>query len=112
ELLAFRDTTGKIGVVERYCPHRNANLFWGRNEESGIRCVYHGWKFDTAGSCVDMPNEPPESNFKSRMRATAYPTHESAGLVWTYMGPRDRRPAFRDFVFDRLPLEHCIVSRS
>src|SRR5215212_5884053 len=63
-LVAFRDSRGAIALVSENCPHRGASLFFGRNEESSLRCVYHGWKFDTSGSCVDMPNEPPESNFK------------------------------------------------
>jgi phenylpropionate dioxygenase-like ring-hydroxylating dioxygenase large terminal subunit len=94
QLIAFRDTSGKVGLVQNLCPHRGASLFYGRNEENGIRCVYHGWKFDTEGNCVDMPNEPAESNFKSRIKATAYPTEERKGIVWAYMGPRDTPPAF------------------
>src|SRR5713101_9957462 len=76
DLIAFRDTEGRPGLVDAYCPHRGASLFFGRNEEDGLRCAYHGWKFDCAGSCVDMPNEPPESSFKSKIRATAYPCVE------------------------------------
>jgi phenylpropionate dioxygenase-like ring-hydroxylating dioxygenase large terminal subunit len=64
DLVAYRDTTGKVGILDAYCPHRRAPLYFGRNEECGLRCVYHGWKFDTSGQCVDMPNEPPESRFK------------------------------------------------
>src|SRR5438046_2416671 len=73
ELIAFRDSAGNVGLLAQHCPHRGASLFFGRNEESGLRCVYHGWKFDITGSCVDKPNEPPESNFKSKVHATAYP---------------------------------------
>lgn len=86
-LVAFRDTEGKVGLVAENCPHRGASLFFGRNEECGLRCVYHGWKFDTSGACVDMPNEPPESNFKHKIKATAYPCVERGGLIWAYMGP-------------------------
>ena len=71
------------------CPHRGASLFFGRNEEEGLRCVYHGWKFDVTGACVDMPSEPAESNFKNKVRTGAYPCIERSGVVWTYMGPRD-----------------------
>src|SRR6266566_1376573 len=88
DLVAFRDTNGTVGLIENNCPHRGASLFFGRNEEGGIRCVYHGWKFDVTGQCLDMPSEPAESNFKSKIRATAYPTQERSGLVWIYMGPR------------------------
>jgi len=92
DLVAFRDTNGKVGIVEAYCPHRRAPLFFGRNEACGLRCVYHGWKFDVSGNCVDMPSEPPESNFKDKVHIKAYPTMEWAGMVWVYMGPRDKLP--------------------
>jgi phenylpropionate dioxygenase-like ring-hydroxylating dioxygenase large terminal subunit len=105
DLIAFRDTNGKVGLIQNNCPHRGASLFFGRNEEGGLRCVYHGWKFDHTGQCVDMPNEPAESNFKNKVQARAYPTHESGGIVWTYMGPKDKAPPFRDFGTDSLPPE-------
>jgi nitrite reductase/ring-hydroxylating ferredoxin subunit len=91
-LIAFRLTSGRIGIIADACPHRGASLFFGRNEEEGLRCVYHGWKFDAAGACVDMPSEPAESNFKSKVHARAYPVEERAGIVWTYMGPREVPP--------------------
>ncbi len=103
KLIAFRDTNGKIGMVADSCPHRGASLFFGRNEECGLRCVYHGWKFDVDGSCVDMPNEPAESNFKSKVKATAYPCVERGGLVWTYMGPSATPPALPLFETNMLP---------
>src|SRR5215831_8480767 len=87
-LIAFRDTNGKVGLIQNHCPHRGASLFFGRNEEAGLRCVYHGWKFAVDGTCVDMPNEPAESDFKSKVKAVAYPTRERGGIVWVYMGPR------------------------
>ena len=80
-------------MLDAYCPHRRAPLFYGRNEECGLRCVYHGWKFDASGTCVDMPSEPPESDFKDRLTIKAYPTYEVGGLVWVYMGPPDKQPA-------------------
>jgi phthalate 4,5-dioxygenase oxygenase subunit len=92
DLVAYRDTTGRVGVLDAYCPHRRAPLFFGRNEECGLRCVYHGWKFDQDGTCVDMPSEPPESDFKDRLSIKAYPTYEVGGLVWIYMGPPENRP--------------------
>jgi phenylpropionate dioxygenase-like ring-hydroxylating dioxygenase large terminal subunit len=91
-LIAFRSTSGSVGVVVDACPHRGASLFFGRNEEGGLRCVYHGWKFDVSGACVDMPSEPAESNFKSKVRARAYPAQERNGVVWVYMGPREVPP--------------------
>jgi nitrite reductase/ring-hydroxylating ferredoxin subunit len=96
-LIAFRDTNGRLGVIQNHCPHRGASLFFGRNEEAGLRCVYHGWKFDTEGNCVDMPNEPAESDFKSKVRAAAYPTEERGGVVWVYMGPRQTPPQLPEF---------------
>ena len=92
QLIGYRDSSGKPALIANLCPHRGASLFFGRNEENGIRCVYHGWKYDAAGNCVDMPNEPAESNFKSRIKATAYPCQEAGGIVWTYMGPREVPP--------------------
>jgi phenylpropionate dioxygenase-like ring-hydroxylating dioxygenase large terminal subunit len=92
QLIAFRDSAGNVGLISNLCPHRGASLFFGRNEESGIRCVYYGWKFDTNGHCVDMPSEPPESSFKSRIKTTAYPVTEHAGIVWAHMGSRETPP--------------------
>jgi len=91
-LIAFRATSGSAGIVVNSCPHRGASLFFGRNEEDGLRCVYHGWKFDVAGNCVDMPSEPAESNFKNKVRVRAYPCEERNGMIWTYMGPRSTPP--------------------
>src|SRR5215212_2850852 len=95
-LVAFRATDGRLGLIEEHCPHRGASLFFGRNEEGGLRCVYHGWKFDVAGNCVDMPNEPTESDFKHKVKAVAYPCQERGGVVWTYMGPRATLPPLPD----------------
>jgi nitrite reductase/ring-hydroxylating ferredoxin subunit len=92
ELIAFRDSDGKVGFVANACPHRGASLFFGRNEENGLRCVYHGWKFDLTGACVDMPSEPSESNFKNKVRVKAYPSAEFGGIVWIYMGPAEVQP--------------------
>ncbi len=92
DLVAYRDSTGKVGMVDAFCPHRRAPMFFGRNEECGLRCVYHGWKFDETGACVDMPSEPAESNFKDKVRIKAYPTYEVGGLVWVYMGPAEKQP--------------------
>ena len=95
-LLAFRSTSGKIGLVASNCPHRGASLFYGRNEEEGLRCVYHGWKFDVEGRCVDMPVEPPESNYKDGVKLRAYRCQERNGVVWTYMGSRKDPPSLPD----------------
>ena len=93
QLIAFRDSAGRVGVMDHRCPHRCASLFFGRNEEDGIRCVYHGWKFDVDGHCLDMPNVPPHQDFKDKVRAKAYKVAERNGLVWVYMGERAERAA-------------------
>jgi phthalate 4,5-dioxygenase oxygenase subunit len=111
QLIAFRDSTGKVGLIANNCPHRGASLFFGRNEESGLRCVYHGWKFDTEGRCVDMPNEPAESDFKDKVRATAYPTEEAGGVIWAYLGPADKRPVLPRPEWTLVSPEQRIVSR-
>src|SRR5437773_6775855 len=97
DLVAFRDTNGQVGLMAANCPHRGASLFFGRNEECGIRCVYHGWKFDVTGQCVDMPNEPAESDFKQKVRAVAYPAAEYGGFVWIYMGPPEKQPPLPNY---------------
>ena len=92
DLLAFRDSNGRVGIVEPHCPHRGANLYYGRNEECGLRCAFHGWKFDVEGNCVDLPTSPPESSYKDTIKLLAYPVREWADIVWVYMGPRDNVP--------------------
>ncbi|MDE3076793.1 MAG: Rieske 2Fe-2S domain-containing protein, partial [Chloroflexota bacterium] len=110
QLIAFRDSQGQVGLIQNACPHRGASLFFGRNEECGLRCVYHGWKFDVEGNCTDMPNEPAESSFKNKVRATAYPCLERAGMVWTYMGSRQPAPQMPDFEGLSLPEDDYRVS--
>ncbi|HVZ45923.1 MAG TPA: Rieske 2Fe-2S domain-containing protein [Ramlibacter sp.] len=92
KLIAFRDGQGRVGVMDHRCPHRCASLFLARNEEAGLRCVYHGWKFDVNGQCIDMPSVPPQLDFKANVKARAYRTAERAGLVWVYMGTRAEPP--------------------
>lgn len=104
-LIAVRTTSGNVGLLAHTCPHRGASLFFGRNEAEGIRCVYHGWKFDVEGRCVDMPTEPPDSNFKHKVRARAYPCTERNGIIWTYMGPREEPPPLPDLEPNMLPDE-------
>src|SRR5713101_3291081 len=102
-LIGYRVTSGKVGLIQNACPHRGASLFFGRNEEEGLRCVYHGWKYDLTGQCVDMPSEPAESNFKTKIRATAYPTYERSGLIWVYMGPSELKPEFPQYEWNMVP---------
>src|SRR5919204_688234 len=108
-LIAFRDTSGKVGFLQNNCPHRGASLFFGRNEEAGLRCVYHGWKFDVDGNCIDMPNEPAESDFKQKVRAVAYPTRERNGAVWVYMGPESVLPPLPDIEANVVPGSHTMA---
>jgi phthalate 4,5-dioxygenase len=103
DLIAFRDSAGRPGMLGDHCAHRGASLFFGRNEEGGLRCVYHGWKYDVDGRCVDMPNEPPESNFKDKIRHIAYPCAERGGVIWCYMGPRQQAPALPDIPWFLVP---------
>ena len=92
QLIAFRDSAGRVGIMDHRCPHRRASLFFGRNEEGGLRCIYHGWKFDVAGRCLDMPNVPPQLAFPDKIPARAYQAAERHGVVWAYLGARDPAP--------------------
>ncbi len=102
-LVVFRDTAGNLGVVDERCPHRLASLALGRNEEGGLRCIYHGWKFDTAGACMDMPTEPGAHGFRDRMKLRSYPVREAGGMVWTYLGPAETVPKFPEYDWMKLP---------
>jgi phthalate 4,5-dioxygenase len=103
DLVAFRSTSGKVGIVDAYCAHRRAPMCLGRNEENGLRCVYHGWKYDLEGNCVDLPAAGDKDSLKERIRITAYPTREHGGVIWVYMGPRDKMSELPDFEWTRLP---------
>src|SRR5213593_4599799 len=110
DLIAFRDSGARVGLLRSNCPHRGASLFFGRNEENGLRCVYHGWKFDVAGHCVDMPNEPPETSFAEKIQHRAYPCVEYGSMIWTYLGPRSQPPELPKFEWALLPPERSSVS--
>jgi phenylpropionate dioxygenase-like ring-hydroxylating dioxygenase large terminal subunit len=112
DLVAFRDTNGRVGLVDAYCPHRRAPLFFGRNEECGLRCVYHGWKFDVDGNCVDLPSEPENSPMKAGIKVKHYPTIEKGGVVWAYLGPQEKMPAPPDYEWTRAPSTHGYVSKT
>jgi phthalate 4,5-dioxygenase len=111
DLVAFRDSDGRIGLLDEFCPHRRVSLFFGRNEECGLRCVYHGWKFDVDGNCLDQLNEPPEHQFKQHIHITAYPTCEYGGIVWAYLGPADQIPAHPCFAWTQAPASHRHVTK-
>ena len=111
KLLAFRDTDGYAGLIDEFCAHRGVSLFFGRNEESGIRCAYHGLKYDRTGACVDVPSARDNPQVAERMRITAYPCIERGGLVWAYMGPPDKQPAPPALEWCTLPSDHVYVSK-
>jgi nitrite reductase/ring-hydroxylating ferredoxin subunit len=108
KLLAFRDTEGKPGLIDEFCSHRGASLYFGRNEEGGIRCSYHGLKFDRDGNCVEVPSAPSACK---HMGIKAYPCIEQAGIVWAYMGPKDKQPAPPGVEWANLPRSHVFVSK-
>jgi phenylpropionate dioxygenase-like ring-hydroxylating dioxygenase large terminal subunit len=111
DLVAFRDTSGRVGMMSEWCPHRLTSLFLGRNEEDGLRCVHHGWKFDVTGACVGMPNEVERYDFKHKVKVAAYPTIELGGIIWAYMGPEEHRPPEPKFEFTQQPESHRSISK-
>jgi phthalate 4,5-dioxygenase oxygenase subunit len=111
DLIAFRDTDGKVGLVGEHCPHRLAPLVIGRNEECGLRCLYHGWKFDVNGLCVDMPNEPESSGFRAKIKQTAYMLREEGEVVWAYLGDPATAPAFPIYRWAKVRPEQRITGK-
>jgi phthalate 4,5-dioxygenase oxygenase subunit len=109
DLVAFRDTNGAAGLIEERCPHRGASLFYGRNEECGLRCTYHGWKFDVTGQCTDQRSEL--HPFAHRIKTKSYPVRESGGIVWAYLGPAETVTPFRDFGTESLPSGLAAVNK-
>jgi phthalate 4,5-dioxygenase len=111
DLIAFRDTEGRVGVMQERCPHRGASLFFGRNEEGGIRCLYHGWKMAADGQILDTPSEPLDSGIRHFVRGNAYPTYERAQVVWAYMGPADAQPPMPDYWWMELDPTRLVVGK-
>ncbi len=111
DLVAFRDSNGRVGLLDEFCPHRQASLFLGRSEECGLRCIFHGWKFDVEGNCLEMPNELPEDDFKDKVHVKAYPTLELGGAIWAYMGPKHKMPAPPKFEWTQVPDTHRHVPK-
>lgn len=114
DLIAFRDSRGHVGIVAAYCPHKLAPLYFGRNEEEGLRCVYHGWKFGVDGQCMEIPNLPATFNVDALRRKaaiTSYPVREAGGMVWVYMGPKERQPEIPGFEWTTVPPQRCHVAR-
>ena len=110
-LLAFRDSDGKLGLIDEFCAHRGVSLWFGRNEERGIRCAYHGWKYDVNGQCVDVPSEPAESGFCRKIKLKSYPVVARGGVVWAYMGPLETQPPLPEYEFAMLPDDRTYVSK-
>src|SRR5260221_3455933 len=111
ELIAFRDTNGRVGLLGANCPHRGAPLYFARNEDCGLRCIYHGWKFDVEGRCLETPNAPGERDIRSKVRAKSYRVIEKNGIVWTYMGPLDEAPAMPELGWTEVPVEHKLMTK-
>jgi phenylpropionate dioxygenase-like ring-hydroxylating dioxygenase large terminal subunit len=111
DLVAFRDTEGRVGLLDPRCPHRGANLFFGRNEACGIRCAYHGWKFDVDGRCVELPTLPAASRYREKVRVAAHPTREWGDFIWAYLGPPELEPMLPELEFALVPPSHRFVSK-
>jgi phenylpropionate dioxygenase-like ring-hydroxylating dioxygenase large terminal subunit len=110
-LLAFRDTDGRYGLIDEFCAHRGVSLWFGRNEQSGLRCPYHGWKYDVTGQCIEVPSEPAESGFCNKVKLKSYPLLERGGVLWTYMGPPDQQPPLPEWEFALVPPENSFMSK-
>ena len=110
-LLAFRDTQGRIGVIDEFCAHRGVSLWFGRNEDNGLRCPYHGWKYDHTGQCVDVPSEPEESGYCRKIKLKSYPAVELGDVIWVYMGPPELKPPLPAFEWCTVPAKHRYVSK-
>jgi len=110
-LLAFRDTHGRYGLIDEFCAHRGVSLFFGRNEEGGLRCPYHGWKYDYTGQCLEVPSEPEASGFCGKIKLKSYPLVERGGVLWTHMGPVDRRPRLPEWEFALVPREQSFITK-
>lgn len=111
-LIVFRDTAGKLGLVDEFCPHRGASLFYGRNERCGLRCGYHGWKFDTDGNCLEVPAERDNTAFRDRIKIKSYPVVELGRAIWAYMGPPEYKPPLPGWDVCKLPIDQTYISRS
>ena len=110
-LLAFRDSEGRLGLIDEFCAHRGVSLWFARNEQSGLRCPYHGWKYDVTGQCIDVPSEPEESGYCNKVKLTSYPLIERGGVLWTYMGPKEQEPPKPEWEFAAVPDRQRFVSK-
>jgi phthalate 4,5-dioxygenase len=110
-LVAFRASDGRLGLIDEFCAHRGVSLWFGRNEECGLRCPYHGWKYDVDGQCIEVPSEPVESGFAQKIKLKSYPLVERGGVLWTYMGPPERKPPLPEWEFATVPVRQSFVSK-
>ncbi len=110
-LVAFRDSEGRYGLIDEFCAHRGVSLWFGRNEECGLRCPYHGWKFDFTGQCIEVPSEPVESGFAKKIKLKSYPLVERGGILWTYMGPPEHQPPLPEWEFATVPAAQRFISK-
>jgi phenylpropionate dioxygenase-like ring-hydroxylating dioxygenase large terminal subunit len=110
-LIAFRDSDGELGLMDEFCAHRGVSLWFGRNEEKGLRCPYHGWKYDTTGQCVEVPSEPAESGYCKNIKLKSYPLVERGGILWAYMGSSELQPALPMFEWATVPNEQRHISK-
>jgi phthalate 4,5-dioxygenase len=110
-LIAFRNSEGEYGLIDEFCAHRGASLWFGRVEQGGLRCAYHGWNYATSGQCVEVPSEPENSNFCSKVQLTAYPLVKVGDILWTYLGDPGKRPDLPEFEFAHVPPEQTFTSK-
>jgi phthalate 4,5-dioxygenase oxygenase subunit len=110
-LIAFRDSEGRYGLIDEFCAHRGVSLWFGRVEECGLRCAYHGWKYDVTGQCIEVPSEPENSNFSRKVKLTAYPLVKVGDVLWTHMGDPEKRPGLPEFEFAHVPPEQTYTSK-
>jgi phthalate 4,5-dioxygenase len=110
-LIAFRDSEGRYGLIDEFCAHRGVSLWFGRVEECGLRCAYHGWKYDVTGQCVEVPSEPENSNFARKVKLTSYPLVKVGDILWTYMGDSEGRPPLPEFEFAQVPADRIFASK-
>jgi len=111
DIVVFRDSKGRVGALEEYCPHRGVSLVLARNELCGLRCLYHGWKYDVDGNIVDMPTEAPDGRMAEHLKHRAYPVRESGGLIWAYLGPAEAMPEFQPPPWAACPPQRIVTSR-
>jgi len=110
-MLAFRDTNGRYGLIDEFCAHRGVSLWFGRNEDCGLRCAYHGWKYDVTGQCVEVPSEPDGSPYAKTVQLKSYPLIELGGILWTHMGSPEKRPPLPEWEFATVPPAHSITTK-